>query len=737
LHEQFDSDRPDFFDEASGQEMTWIDSVYFATVVATTVGYGHQIWPRRETTKIFCIFYFLIAATVVGGIIGDLANMAFTIIDEEMMNKMVDSCIWVHRADLLRNGRISQTEYVLFKLHQMQKLDENLLIRLTDRFKELDVHGDGTLDIGVDCPSAEQVKLMQLEIRGSQVTLPEAWRMRQKAIFKNLAERSQTRSSAVAAQMAHDGDQQPQAAKSEEASEVAALRNLETRLADQRQAADSTAKDALDDPRSNTAAAKTKAPTAAQRKRQQAAAATLGLYGNNGGDVEQGGAFAGGPVRFVDCYDFGWSRGLWREASRKLDRLALAAVVLYLLIGIYLLSYLEGDDFATGLYLMAATVTTVGYGDVAPTTQLTRAFAVAVIPCGLIVLGFLFSLTQAHRMARPFVVKTTGAESARTKEMRLIFEELDTDGDGGLSRSELVAGARHLGMTPEEAGEFFDALARGSERLERPSERKTKWRDTVAGRCLKLVANFYGCVLVGALLLKFGPERNQGHTWIDALYFSVVTCTGIGYGDIYPVTDMGRSTMTVFILLGTIVAGSALSDMVDVYTNDVIGEEIVEKIIVSTTWVHKADLDGDGKIGEADYILFKLQQMQKVDAAMLKTLMERFEEIDIMEDGSLDVGVDVPSAQQVKEMQAELERGRRGLTLMQLWRERQALGLNLTVQPKDNSDHKQAQKPSKAAAASGEQTKWAHLLDPLPRQLDEIAKWKPKPIVVQVLVSRC
>ena len=51
------------------------------------------------------------------------------------MNKMVDSCIWVHRADLLRNGRISQTEYVLFKLHQMQKLDENLLIRLTDRFK--------------------------------------------------------------------------------------------------------------------------------------------------------------------------------------------------------------------------------------------------------------------------------------------------------------------------------------------------------------------------------------------------------------------------------------------------------------------------------------------------------------------------------------------------------------------------------------------------------------------------
>ena len=89
-------------------------------------------------------------------------------------------------------------------------------------------------------------------------------------------------------------------------------------------------------------------------------------------------------------------------------------------------------------------------------------------------------------------------------------------------------------------------------------------------------------------------------------------------------------------------------------------------------------------------------------------------------------------------MQAELERGRRGLTLMQLWRERQALGLNLTVQPKDNSDHKQAQKPSKAAAASGEQTQWAHLLDPLPRQLDEIAKFaKQSRSDPEVRICRC
>jgi hypothetical protein len=42
-------------------------------------------------------------------------------------------------------------------------------------------------------------------------------------------------------------------------------------------------------------------------------------------------------------------------------------------------------------------------------------------------------------------------------------------------------------------------------------------------------------------------------------------------------------------------------------------DAITAVLIDSTTWVHKADIDGDGKITEADYVLFKLQQMQKVN----------------------------------------------------------------------------------------------------------------------------
>ncbi|MBX4201568.1 potassium channel family protein [Candidatus Saccharibacteria bacterium] len=42
----------------------------------------------------------------------------------------------------------------------------------------------------------------------------------------------------------------------------------------------------------------------------------------------------------------------------------------------------------------------------------------------------------------------------------------------------------------------------------------------------------------------------QHLSWIDALYFCVVTLTTIGYGDIVPVTNNEKLFTTVYILIG-------------------------------------------------------------------------------------------------------------------------------------------------------------------------------------------
>ena len=57
---------------------------------------------------------------------------------------------------------------VLFKLQQMQRVDDAVLARLARRFDELDTEGNGVLTIGVEVPSARQVAALAeiLEARG-------------------------------------------------------------------------------------------------------------------------------------------------------------------------------------------------------------------------------------------------------------------------------------------------------------------------------------------------------------------------------------------------------------------------------------------------------------------------------------------------------------------------------------------------------------------------------------------
>ena len=52
---------------------------------------------------------------------------------------------------------MSESDFVLFKLQQMQKVDPVVLDLLVTRFMELDKDGTRYLEIGREIPSAEQV----------------------------------------------------------------------------------------------------------------------------------------------------------------------------------------------------------------------------------------------------------------------------------------------------------------------------------------------------------------------------------------------------------------------------------------------------------------------------------------------------------------------------------------------------------------------------------------------------
>ena len=88
------------------------------------------------------------------------------------------------------------------------------------------------------------------------------------------------------------------------------------------------------------------------------------------------------------------SNGLW---GRHADRILAASVVLWLAMATVVFCALEDWSWVDSFYFSAVAVTTVGFGDLAPTTDISKLFTVFYILGGIsIVTLFLNERLKRH-----------------------------------------------------------------------------------------------------------------------------------------------------------------------------------------------------------------------------------------------------------------------------------------------------------------------------------------------------
>jgi len=63
-------------------------------------------------------------------------------------------------------------------------------------------------------------------------------------------------------------------------------------------------------------------------------------------------------------------------------------------------------------------------------------------------------------------------------------------------------------------------------------------------RNLLFTTNFF--IVLGTVVYHY----IEGWSWLDSLYFSVITLTTIGYGDFSPQTDLGKIFTLLYIVVG-------------------------------------------------------------------------------------------------------------------------------------------------------------------------------------------
>lgn len=63
---------------------------------------------------------------------------------------------------------------------------------------------------------------------------------------------------------------------------------------------------------------------------------------------------------------------------------------------------------------------------------------------------------------------------------------------------------------------------------------------------LRAMGIFVGIVIIGSVVYHY----LEGWTPLDSVYFSVITLTTIGYGDMYPMTDEAKLFTIFYVLFG-------------------------------------------------------------------------------------------------------------------------------------------------------------------------------------------
>ena len=128
-------------------------------------------------------------------------------------------------------------------------------------------------------------------------------------------------------------------------------------------------------------------------------------------------------------------------------------------------------------------------------------------------------------------------------------------------------------------------------------------------------------------------------TLIDALYWSVVTGTTVGYGDLTPKTTGTKIFGMFYLLVSVVVTAKSLSHLgewvlslghVDL-ASSVLERKLTQEYLMSL------DVDGNGQVSEFEYLSAMLVRLKYIDGKDVDQIMSTFRKLDGDGSGTLSV----------------------------------------------------------------------------------------------------
>jgi hypothetical protein len=136
--------------------------------------------------------------------------------------------------------------------------------------------------------------------------------------------------------------------------------------------------------------------------------------------------------------------------------------------------------------------------------------------------------------------------------------------------------------------------------------------------------------------------RLEGWNLCDSFYYSMMTATTIGFGDYSPTTRAGR-IMAIFLIPVLLAAAGDLFASVGLFVVRKRTQQLFASQAERAEWLTREqatemDLDGDGRVSKAEYVLYMLIETGIVDKDESLLLGEQFERFDVTRSGFIESG---------------------------------------------------------------------------------------------------